>query len=55
MSLAIDEVSAEVEHPETPAASAPSGPGEAPPEKEFQRQCDLLTRIESRARRLYAD
>jgi hypothetical protein len=55
MSLAIDEVSAEVQAPETPAPSAAGGSEEASGEKEFRRQCDLLVRVETRAARLRAD
>jgi hypothetical protein len=55
MSLTIDEVSAEVERPETPAAPPEGGPGETPAEKEFRRQCDLLARVEIRAARLRAN
>ena len=54
MPLSIDEVSAEVEPPETPAP-APAAAGESQPEAEFRRQCELLARVERRAARLRAD
>jgi hypothetical protein len=55
MPVTIDEISAEVERPETPAAPALRQSGENQPETELRRQCDLLARIERRAARLRAD
>jgi hypothetical protein len=55
MSLAIDEITTEVEAPQTPAAPAAESAGQSRPEIEFRRQCDLLTRLEERAARVRAD
>jgi hypothetical protein len=55
MSVTIDEISAEVERAETPAAPGPRPSGESQPEAELRRQCDLFARIECRAARLRAD
>jgi hypothetical protein len=55
MSLTIDEVSAEVDRPETPAPSPSSGAKQDQPAMDFRRQCDLLARLETRAARLRAD
>jgi hypothetical protein len=55
MSITIDEISAEVERPETPAAPALRESGENQPEAQLRRQCDLLARLERRAARLRAD
>jgi len=55
MPLQIDEVSAEVERPETPAPPPSSEPGSDQPQMQFRRQCDLLARVETRAARLRAD
>jgi hypothetical protein len=55
MSLQIDEVSAEVERPETPAPPSSSEAGSDQPETQFRRQCAHLARVETRAARLRAD
>jgi hypothetical protein len=55
MPLQIDEVSAEVERPETPAPAPSSDPNTDQPEVQFRRQCDLLARVATRAARLRAD
>jgi hypothetical protein len=55
MSVTIDEITADVEPPETPAApGAPASP-EQTRDAELRRNCDLLARIARRAARLRAD
>jgi hypothetical protein len=55
MPLQIDEVSAEVERPETPAPPPSGGSNQSEAVTEFRRQRDLLARLETRAARLRAD
>jgi hypothetical protein len=55
MSLQIDEVSAEVERPETPAPPPSSAPDHDQVETEFRRQYELLARVATREARLRAD
>ena len=55
MSVSIEEITAQVEPPQTPAAPASHASGDDQPETQMRRQCDLLTRLAIRAARLHAD
>ena len=55
MSVAIEEITAEVQPPPTPAAPVASNIGGEPPEAQQRKQGDLLIRLERRATRLRAD
>lgn len=55
MSVSIEEITAQVEPPQTPAAPASHASTDDQPDALMRRQCDLLARVERRADRLRAD
>lgn len=57
MAVSIEEISAEVERPETPAtpATPAASPEDRSPPAERRRECALLAQLERRAARLRAD
>jgi hypothetical protein len=55
MAVSIEEITANVQAPANPPASAPRDSGNDQPETQLRRQCDMLVRVERRAARLRAD